>query len=194
MLEKGMKVEVIRGNLIGVVGEIVDIAHLFSYTECTIKPDNMISHLVVQGDYVKQIPKYNVGDSVQIIGNKSLFSVHVGSTGSIVNIDYNHRRHLFEYHIVFNGAIQYVYNEDESDLQKTLNIVPTNGFMNKTVNITYSGITGIGGIYGYTGDGSIPDTNNKPKCPHSFKFYFGLMERYEYCEHCDEKRATDRWS
>ena len=42
--------------------------------------------------------------------------------------------------------------------------------------------------FAYTLDNYVEPTPVKKHCYHSWKFYQGIMEQYDYCEFCDEKR------
>ena len=72
-------------------------------------------------------------------------------------------------------------------------VEPDAGYSSRIVDFVAQEIMGFRARHSgmsYSGDSEIPvpDWDSRAECRHKWKKYIGIMDAFEYCEHCDEKR------
>lgn len=134
--------------------------------------------------------KYQVGDTV-----KSIHPVtRTGEIATIVNINYNNINLLYRLRFVDGHIQDYI----EAYIEPEKNPIPNS--ITGSAGISGAATFGNGwyaynpASYGFSDKTSDTSVKLSTGCSHKWKFYFGLQEKYEYCESCNAKRDTDRWS
>lgn len=137
---------------------------------------------------------FDIGDTVRI---NDPYSAAYYATGNIVSIS------IDGYYNINLGYTLTTIQVEPAKLLPVRNnpVTSVNGQVAPTTSYTGTTTLNTGGSVqprqGYVfGAGAVNSTviTEPTKCQHTFKFYQGLNQRFEFCTKCDHKRDTDRYA